>query len=297
MFLKHIKKYKVLYLIIFSAIILVLAKIIFPIEGYTSERKEYHFYCNWNYGDSILNLKFFYSISNILKENNIVIHYYYNKYKCPESIEFERYIDPSTVILHSMNEKPENAIELWMGNDINGIHFIDFEIYYNAYYSKILEHIQIDKNAYNINTSLFQDESYLPALYRNLDEKFKDLDIFIINSKGRSHQYAYDKEKLDMMCKRLAEKYKIATTEPVMDEIPSTLVSKLNIQDIGAITTHAKYIIAVTTGPSTALFNTYTRDSVRKWIFLDNKPIKYDTIKYVNINDTESLDNIEQYLD
>jgi hypothetical protein len=295
-----IKRIKRSYIIIaISIIILYLLSSTRPIlEHFTSEIKEYHFYDRYHYGDNILNLKFFYNISNILIQNNIHIHYYFDKGNSPNSIELERYVDRKSLTLHTMDQMPENAIELWMGNKIDEtVYNPDFEKYYDTYYRKILEHIHIDKAVYNIDTSLFQNEPYLQAIYHNLDERFKDLDIFIINSKGRSGQFAYDKEKLDTMCKRLAEKYRIATTEPVMDEIPSTIVSKLNIQDIGAITTHAKYIIAVTTGPSTALFNTYTRDSVRKWIFLDNKPIKYDTIKYVNISDSESLDNIEQHLD
>jgi beta-glucosidase/6-phospho-beta-glucosidase/beta-galactosidase len=67
----------------------------------------------------------------------------------------------------------------------------------------------------------------------------------------------------------------------------------LTIQDIGAISIHAKYIVAVFSGPITACFNEYSKDNVKKWIILNN--MQY-TLKFMYINNTVT-DNIESVYD
>jgi hypothetical protein len=87
------------------------------------------------------------------------------------------------------------------------------------------------------------------------------------------------------------------TTQPVAENIPCTICDGLNIQDIGAISMHAKYIIAINSGPVAAIFNKTAAENVKKWIILDKGPYTFLTINYVMIPNNESIDNIEQYLD
>ena len=104
----------------------------------------FHFYNNFHYGDNILNLKFLYNISDILKENNIKIHYYYNTHYCRKIEEIQAYVNTDVVILHPLTEKPESAIELWMGKDVDGISRNNFDLYYNKFYIQMLKHLKLD---------------------------------------------------------------------------------------------------------------------------------------------------------
>ena len=130
-----------------------------------------------------------------------------------------------------------------------------------------------DMGLEGVDTSLFQEEPYLKDIYEKLDSKFKNLDILIINAVPMSGQIAYNKDKFNEMCVKLASKHKVATTTPVdgHDSIPCTMRDKLMLQDIGAVSTHAKHIIATHSGPLIPCFNAETKRHVKKWIiFADN---------------------------
>jgi hypothetical protein len=255
----------------------------------------FHFHCNWNYGDNILNLKFFYNISDILKEKGIQIEYYYSTDYIKNKIELERYVDDSVVHLRPISEQPERSVDLWMGNPLENIEFKTIEPYYNLMYKKILKDIGLSD--LNIDTSLFQKEAYLQDVYNRLDEQFKNVDILFINGKPVTDRIVYDKEKMDELAIKLAEKYKIVTTETVNDTIPSTRTKDLNIQDIGAISTHAKYIISVHTGPLTSCYNADTQSNVKKWFLLNSEidRIDYKEIPVIYINGPEEFSTIIEY--
>jgi hypothetical protein len=249
----------------------------------------FHFYNDCHYGDNILNLKFLYNISKILKEKNIKIKYYYMNAYIKNIDELERYIDKEVLTLHPSSEKPHNAIQLWMGEPVNSIGNGEFQNFYNKFYKKILTHLGL--NDMKIDTSLFQKEDYLLDIYNKLDPKFKDIDILIINGLPQSGQFDMDKTKMDAFIKDLASKYKVVTTDEVSSNIVSTRIDKLKMQDIGAISTHAKYIIGVFTGPFTSLFNIHTKNYVKKWYILNNAPFQFD-INYEYIHNMNELDKI-----
>lgn len=266
----------------------------------SSNKTIFHFYCEHHYGDAIFNLKFFYNISYELKKNNIYIIYYYDKNNTPNLSEFERYVNSDTLSLNEIENKPADAIQLWMGNLVpdpsqpNGKrdHIPIFDRYWDIFYKEILKMMKMeDKGIY---TSLFQKEDYLLDIYNKLHNKFHDLDILIINGKPRSGQFEYDKEKMDAMCIRLANKYKIATSSPVNDYIPCTMRDGLKMQDIGAISTHSKNIIAILTGPSTPCFNMYAKNYVNSWYILFNTELLFDELpgKTKTILSSNNLDEI-----
>lgn len=241
----------------------------------------YHFYNRKHYGDNILNLKFFYNIAPLLKEKHIQIIYYYNAEYNKNVNELERYIDKDVLSLKRLAKKPSDAHELFMGNKIGKLtHVRNFDKYYDEFYKNILNILKLEHSS--ISASFYQPEPYLHSIYETLDPKFKDLDILILNSVPCSSQYLYfNKDEFDAMSTSLAKKFKVATSTFVNDEIPCTWNDKLTIQDIGAISTHAKYIVAIQSGPLTACSNSITKAYVKKWfIFCDG--IRYSQIPVHN---------------
>jgi hypothetical protein len=261
------------------------------IEEAYSEKKSAHFHCGFHYGDNIVNLKFFYAISKKLKENNIMIQYYYDNNQNKNANEFKRYIDDETVSLRLISEVPPESIELWMGRDIDGVGHVDFDVYFPKFYTRILTALNLQDQG--IDVSLYQKEDYLLDIYTRLDDKYKDLDILILNSQPHSGQFAtYNVDSMNALCRRLATKYKIATSTYVDDSIPCTFTDGLAIQDIGAISTHAKAIVAVFSGPITACFNQYTKEHVKKWILLLSHPIKFAEINVVLVDNVDAVDSV-----
>ena len=259
------------------------------IEGYRN-KNIFNFHCRFHYGDNIINLKFFYNISRILKENNIMINYYYDNNQIKNVNELERYVDKDTLTLRFISEVPSDSVDLWMGTDINGINHGDFDVYFKEFYMRILKTLHLEDKG--IDVSLYQNEEYLLNIYNNLDNKYKNLDILVLNSQPQSGQFVYNKDTMDAMCKTLSTKYKIATSTCVDDSISCTMRDNLTIQDIGAISTHAKYIVAVYSGPLIACFNKSTKEHVKKWVFLTHAPIKHVEIDYALSANVEGVEQI-----
>ena len=258
------------------------------------EPKTFYFYNRMHYGDNILNLKFFYVNTKLLKEKGIQIHYYYDSVYIKDVKELERYVDPAVVHLHPLSEKPESAIELWMNNKINNIYWSNTGKYFNEFYKQILSYIGLAD--LKIDTSLYQKEDYLLDLYEKLDPKFKDIDVFLLNNEPASGQFDFDKTTLDALANRLlSKKLKVVVLKPVGD-IPSTNADGLSLQDIGAISTHAKYIIGINTGALTPCFNSYTKNYVKKWIIFCKYGTKFDDIDAVVLAKPEDVNTADRYI-
>ena len=263
--------------------------------GLSSPTKVFHFYNRFHLGDNILNLKFFFNISDIMKLNGITIYYYYDdSYKNNKRGELERFVNKDTLNLCSIKDKPADAIELWMGNPIDGYDYLVLDTFFDAFYKKILKTIGLEGK--NISTSLYQPEPYLQDIYNNLDDKYKNLDILVINAEPQSGQFQYDKESFNNMCISLHKKYNIATTSPVNDDIKCTMKDNLMLKDIGAISTHVKYILGVHSGPVTACFNSDTNNNVKKWILFVSNNTRHADPKFVILNNTYETSKIENYL-
>lgn len=255
----------------------------------------FHFYNEFHYGDNILNLKFFYNISKILKEKNIQIHYYYSYDYIKNKEELERYVDPAVVILHDISEKPENTIQLWMGNTIENITHADFDKYFRLFYKNILKYLGLQDLP--IDTSLYQKEDYLLDIYARLNSKFHDVHVLILNNPPASGQFDFNQEKIDALADRLSKQFKVVVLKPVND-IPSTSTDGLKLQDIGAISTHVKYIIGMNSGPLIPCFNSYTKESVKKWIIY-NKHTEQKVLEEVDIlllSKPENINSTDQYI-
>jgi hypothetical protein len=270
-----------------------------------SGQKTFSFFNKYHYGDNILNLKFFFNISPILKKRGIKINYYFDE-KYNKREELERFVDKDTVTLHHLEDKPGDAVDLWMGDNIfNGefvkasgssgsLAYFELDTYYSAFYQIIVEKLGLKEE--NIDVSLYQPEPYLQEIYNNLDNKYKNLDILVINAVPKSNQYRFNKEYIDNMCISLHQKYNIATTSPVNDAIKCTMNDKLMLKDIGAISTHVKYILGIHSGPVTACFNSDTNKNIKKWILFANNGVKHVNPKIIILDNKYDLKNIEEHL-
>jgi hypothetical protein len=253
------------------------------------EIKTYHFYNKCRYGDNLMNLRFFMVNRDLLIENNIHIMYYFEPGYCSWN-EIQKYIDPTFMTLKTIYEMPSNAIELWMAHKIDGLMLFDFEKYYEKFYNMIYKHLGIDKKT----DTMWLNESYLSLRYDNLNDKFKNADILVVNTKATGNLFdPYD--ELDKITLQLSTKYKVVTLRKISDTIPATLEDGLSFYDIGAIATHAKYVIAIITGGLHTMYNIETKNSVKKWFLIhtfceDYKMYSIDNV-FIKSNDLSPIKN------
>jgi hypothetical protein len=123
--------------------------------------------------------------------------------------------------------------------------------------------------------------------YEGLDEKYKKLDVLIINSTPLSGQYnGYNKNKWDNFIINLTTKYRVATTQYVNDNILS--LHDMSVKNIASIALGVKIIIAVNTGPSIPLYNTDILNNVNT-IFLFGGTGNFKTRKIQLVNNLNQL--------
>jgi hypothetical protein len=247
-----------------------------------------------HYGDNIFILKFIFNNAAILKQKRVKVNLYYNTEYCKNVKELEQYLDKDVVTLVANVNKPPNTHILWMGQAIDGVTFHTLEEYFKKYYAKLASILGLDLNATDI--SLYQKEDYLLDIYNNMSDKYKDLDILIINAEPKSDQFVYNIQNMNDMCMRLKDKYKIATTAAVDDSIHSTMRDNLTMRDIGAISTKAKYIIAVHSGPFVPCYNLHTKNNVKKVLLLLKDNYIFKEMNVVLIKSMSELIDIEKNL-
>jgi len=231
-------------------------------------------------GDQIINFIFFYKIKNYIESNNIIIHYYCNQqhhknildFKCSENIKLFNY--------------EEKGYQLWQGT-VHNYHFIEDKLC--IMFNECLKYYKI---TITIDTFVYEDMNLFERL-PHLD-KYKDVNVLVINSHPYSGQYHYDKNSWDEFIIKLSQKYVVATTEKVNDTILS--LHDVSVKNIASIALHVKIIIAVNTGPSIPLYNTHILNNVDAFYLFDsnlfgsNSVFKTQKIKVMqNINDLSFL--------
>jgi len=232
-----------------------------------------------------MSLRFFYSIRNTLKENNICVIFYYNKDYIKTYVkELEQWTVPDIIIIKPTMERPSSSYDLWIGHPIDNINYNLWSMYYETQQDRIVKHMNLEDST--IDTGFWIDEPYLLSIYQTLPIQYHNIDILVINSSANSGQYSKGPEEMDALCRFLNKSYTIVTTRKV-DDITCTLDSDLRIRDIGALATHCKYVIAIMTGPINGLMNRQTQTSVKKWFLIvsDGKHYAYKDINYDMITD------------
>jgi hypothetical protein len=229
-------------------------------------------HCIFHLGDQIYNMILFSQIAAYLEENNIYIDYTCRAEHHNQVREF--ITTPNVRLLEYPDDKfdkdaPEYGLHMHIGDNRFPIHNFNyknknFDEFYVVWYNQVLEMLGIPQKIYRFEYT----DTDLLIRYELLNEKYKDVDILIINSPPLSGQYNYHKPSWDATIKRLSSVgLNIVTTDRV-DGIKCTLDDKLTLKSIGAISTRAKVIIAINTGPFSACFNSFAMQNVRRiWAF------------------------------
>ena len=244
----------------------------------------YHFHNNYHIGDCVMGLRFFYNISEILRRKNIVVIFHYNVDKIKDFVkELQRYCITGIIELKSICERPSSSYDLWIGHTLKGIVHTSWANYYEIQYKNIIAHMKLEDCG--IVSSIWQPEPYLCRLLITLPEDLKHKEILIINSTARSGQFTRDMKEMNDLCYFLNKSYRIITTRKV-EGIPCTLDYDARLQDIAAVSSQIKYVIAIYTGPICVLYNEETRLSVKKWFFIttNNQHYTQSKIDYTMIS-------------
>ena len=231
-----------------------------------------NFECYCHLGDAIMPLRFLYANKELIKENKVVVHVFYSMYCNIFLNELKRYSCKGVIELFPVSEKPENSIPLWMGHDIEGVHHHQWSEYFEKFYKKIQGCLGL--MSCSIDCNLWQPELYLMGIHDSLPHKYKNIDILIINSYTNSGQYHNNMTDIDNLCAHLNKDYNVVTTRKV-GSISCTTDDGLSLQEIGAMSCRANYIIAIMTGPLCALYNTFAKQFVKKWFIIVTNGCNY----------------------
>ncbi len=247
-------------------------------------------YNEYHLGDQIFNFIFFYNIKDYIEKNDIVINYYCKKeyhsqlseFKCSENINILDY-----------DSGQDNGFQLWVGNSndfrLHAYNYKQSEYNkYDTFYVSFFNHFSKLYNLPEIEKLEYRDSDLLERYDRiSNKDKYLNVDFLILNSTPKSNQYVKDDVKWNKLIYKLAEKYKVVTSEKV-EGIPCTCDDHLTIKDIAAISTHATKIIAINSGVVPGLFNQYTLDNVDSiYCFDDLNP--YNHSKFIHTKDIEDL--------
>jgi hypothetical protein len=238
----------------------------------------YRIYNKYHLGDNIFNFILFYHLKEYIENHDAYIYYYCK----PNYIEQVKEFNCSSriKILNIDDGFPNNAIELWQNNEKIGVTFhdthcrakelqmkrVNYNLYYRVFFNKFLKLLKIP---IKIKHFSYKDED-LFIRYNNFHDKYKNIDLLILNSQPFSGQYNYDKNIWDNMIRLYNSKYKLVTTTKV-DGILCTMDDMLTVKDIAALSMNVKVIIAVNSGVTPGLLNEYTLKNVRQVYTFDDR--------------------------
>lgn len=233
---------------------------------------------SWHLGDHIFNIIFFYNIQKYLQENNITISYF-------APVEYHEQIKEffpiNNIILNDYYE--EKGIHLWLGEYL--YRYFNNNLFFKPYNELHIDmyNIFLESNNLKIKVdSLEYEDNELLLRYDRLTDKYKNIDILIVNSEPFSKQYHCNEEDWISYIKVLNDKYNIVTTKKI-EGIVCTRDDNLTVKDIGALSTKVKVIIAINTGVVPALLNTYTLSNVKKIYLFDNRVDCFYYSKYPTV--------------
>ena len=246
-------------------------------------------------GDQIFTCIFFYNIKNYIEKNNINIIYYIHEQYIAQVKEF--IISPNITLASYQ----ETGINVWIGNtEIRNNYFdnknqnngkVKLDIMLKEFFNNVADLLTIPTKMMDFS---YTDEDLI-IRYNNLNDKYKNLDVLIINSDCFSGQINMNIPFIDNMnktIKNLNKRYKISTTKK-LDNINCTTDEGLTIKTIAAISINCKIVIAINTGPIVGLLNTYTLENVRKIFILDNVS-SYEHNKFHNIHLFSDIKNFPE---
>ena len=236
-----------------------------------------HAHCDYHLGDNIINFIFFYKMKEYIEANNIIIHYYCHEQYHKNILDF----NCSKNIKIFNHEK--TGFHLWQANTTIRHNFTE-----DTLCQLFKDFLSLNNIPLTIDTFEYQDNDLFER-YNSLHDEYKNLDILIINSQPKSGQYHYNKYIWNNFIVKLSNKYKVATSEKVNDDIIS--LHDFSVKNIAAIALNVKIIITINTGPSIPLYNTDILNNVDViYMFGVNYKFKTRKIKtMINIEDLSFL--------
>lgn len=254
-------------------------------------QKVHHLHNFYHLGDNIFNMLLFKNIKKYIEDNQIIIYYYCQPEYIKQVSEFN---DSQNVIIKEIDKKPHNSFELWIDREIKGfswtkLHNKNVSIGKNRtnYDTFFVYFFNIALHVLNIRVTLkkfYYKDKDLKHRYINLNKKhknkYKNIQVLILNSQPLSGQFNYNKSEWDDHINHLSKKYNVITTTKV-DGIACTMDDKLSVKDIAAISAKAKIIIAINSGVVPGLLNKYTLNNVKQVYIFDNR-CKFSYKKFQN---------------
>ena len=291
-----------IYIIILIIILFVLAWEIelFDYEDYNIIRNDKCYLyidinCKLHFGDNIFNIYYLNFLKNYLENNNIKINYYLpeqyineiSKFKNSNNVNLLPYEKKGLYLGLTNMTFNNNSIITFYNNNILNNKKIVYDKLYLDFFNEASEKLGIN---IKMNNFLNTDESIISE-YEMLDDKYKNLDILIINSEAKSFQYInLYQDNWDEFIINLNKNFKIATTLKVNNtNINCTMDDNLSLKNISSISTHSKYIIGINTGPMATIFNIYTMNYVKCIYIFDNRV----TFSYPKIIECDKLSDID----
>lgn len=227
--------------------------------------QEVYFYNPYHLGDSLLMVHF---LRKVCKK--------YNDFKFICQISKGHFEEISNFIgefqdriLLTKLVKHNKGINGWYGSIRlktgvrDGIYVINER--YDEFYEHLSKLIEIENPIKGKNCTLIDH----PDIKKDVG---LSCDILLVNSVPLSRQYSYVESHFENKISELKEKYKIISTRKTkFPDIPCTLDYKLNLMNIGNVSTKSKYIIGIATAPIMPCFNTSNVDTVKKWFVLSKR--------------------------
>jgi hypothetical protein len=245
-------------------------------------------YSKGHLGDHIYIIYYFNSIKSYLENNGILINYYiFEEYHN----QVKEFIQLKNITILNYKIKGLNVHNININYTYNYFYFaveniikkrkrIDFIVMYINYFNETSKKLK-----FNIKLEDFpiNNDERLLIEYDRLNDKYKNIDILIINSIPRSGQYNLQINKWNKYIKKLNKYFKIVTTYKI-GNILCTLDDNLSVFKIGALSIHSKVAIAINTGPTASLFNKYTLNNIKK-IYLFDYFVTFGFTKIKHLND------------
>ncbi len=234
--------------------------------------KELHFWNEFHLGDHVFTCIYFHTIKDYIEKENIKVFYHISETYISQISEF---IPSDNFVLCNLTEQ-KKGINIWIGSNEVEFNWWNYtktlqlpvlDTFLVCFFNKISEKVNIP---IIMNEFKYADNDLL-LRYEGLSEKYKDIDILIINSEPRSYQVEMTPHFVNDMNKTICDlnnKYKIVTTYK-LEGIPCTSDDNYTIKTIAAISTHAKIIIAINTGPTVGIFNEFTLNNIKKVYYID----------------------------
>jgi len=240
---------------------------------------EYHL------GDNVFNFILFNNIKHYIVENNIHINYYCNPCYIQQLNEFN---DCKNIHISPIQNKPSNSIQLWIESPQLTYRFTPVRefyfksknkplgrIYYNIFYLSFFNiFLSVNlKLRIKLKQFYYKDYKLLKRCEQLIDkykDKYKDIDILVLNSQPLSDQYKYNKNEWDDYIDKINKKFKVVTTTKV-NNVVCTMDDNLTIRDIAALSTNVKVVIAVNSGVVPGLLNKHTLLNVKQFYTFDDR--------------------------